>query len=113
MPDSLASIKELWENADTKDREQYLFKALKVINENMKIGLNKISLDVSSIRRTCEFRKVLCDEVINKKIQSRTDKLVTKTQAKIGGIIILVFSIGLGIGAGYIKWSEIILKAIP
>ena len=113
MPDSLASIKDLWEKSKPEDKERYLFKALEVINENMKLGLNKISLDVSSIRRTCEFRKALCDEVINKKIKNKTDKLITKTQAKIGGIIVLVFSIGLGIGAGYIKWNEIILKVIP
>ena len=102
MPDTLESIKEMYEQASADERDKYLFKALQKINEDMKSGFSLVGLSIKDMKNTCAERKVCCKKTF-----------MTKLQAKIFGFLFLAFAIGVGIGTGLITWSELAKRAIP
>lgn len=84
----IEALRKLWETASVDQREEYLFEALISLHENVKSGFREM-------KKTCLCRQAECEQ-----------NFVKRKQAKIFGILIIVFAIGLGIGAGYLTWVE-------
>ena len=95
MPNSLDAIKGMFDEASPDEKEQFLFKALQKIDDNMKVGFTEM-------KKVCECRKKACN-----------NSFVTKKESRIFGIMLLVFSFGIGLGAGWITFTEAIKFAAP
>ena len=95
MPDTLEAIKRMFDEAEADEKSEFLFTALQKIDENMKAGFREM-------KAICECRKKVCN-----------DNFVTKTQARIFGLMILLLSFGFGLGAGWITFSDTVKVVIP
>ena len=135
MPDSFNSIEKLYIAADPDDKDKYIFAALKHITEvteksigfmreDMQAGFKETADKIEMIRKSCLYRRELCEEAINGKIDIAVKPLkekvckvqgdfVTKNQAKYYCYLILFLGFGFGLGTGLIKWIDLIKKVIP
>jgi hypothetical protein len=90
MSDTFDAVERLWEGAKPEDKEEYLFRALKCLRVEIKDEIKKICV-------RCDGRITVCDT-----------RYITKSQAKAAFIIFCVLALGIGIGAGYITFSELV-----
>jgi len=111
MPDTLESIKKLYDNASADERMTYLFEGMIKLNDNMKIGFLSVDTSIKNMQKVCVERKIECNKEFDIKICGKD--FVTRKQAKIAGIIILALATGMGIGAGWITFAEAFRYAIP
>lgn len=120
MPKTLEGIKDLFDSANEKQRADYLLDALTLLRDEMRVSFDRINGEIKMINTKCLARREICEETINAKITAakkpiceRNKQLLTKTEAKVYGFLLLAFSIGVGIGAGVLSWQELAKKAIP
>ena len=135
MPDSFNSIEQLYMAADPEYKDKYIFAALKHITEvteknigfmrkDMQAGFKETSDKIEMIRKSCIYRRELCEDAIAGKIDIAVKPLkdkvckvrgdfVTKNQAKYYCYLLLSLGFGFGLGTGLIKWSDLIKKVIP
>lgn len=85
----------MFDEASVNEKSDFLFKALQKIDDNVKAGFIEM-------KQVCECRKKACG-----------DTFVTKKQSRIFGIIVIVFSFGVGLGAGWITFTEAVKFAAP
>ena len=88
MPDTLEAIKGMFDEASPNEKNDFLFKAIQKLDDNIKQGFKEM-------KAVCECRQKTCKS-----------NFVTKTQARIFGVMLLIFSFGIGLGAGWITFSE-------
>jgi len=120
MPKTLESVKNLFDTASDRERSDYLLVAMTILRDEMRVSFELIKGEVKMINQRCLVRREICEEAINEKIFDAVDPIeeqnkdfITKKQAKVYGIIILAFSIGIGIGTGAITWWELMRRGIP
>lgn len=117
-PDSIETIKTLFETAEEKEKIDYLFTLIFRVSEETKNALAEISGDIKRINTRCIWREELCKEYFASKeaikgINKQANGFITKKQAKIYGFVITAFAVGIGIGTGLITWAELAKRAIP
>ena len=96
MPDSLESIKDIFDEASADEKNKFLFKAIMGLREEMRKGFADVNTSIDGMKTACECRKTKCFEVF-----------VTKNQSRIFGVMVALFAAGLGIGTGIITWLEL------
>ena len=111
MPDTLESIKKLYDNADLNEKLDYLFDGMIKLNDNMKNGLSSVNASIKGMQEICIERKRECKEIFATK--KCNDNFVTKKHAKTIGGIMLALAIGIGFGAGWITFADAFRYASP
>lgn len=116
VPDSLESIKILFSKASEQERSDYLLVGLKLLRDEMRAQFEEIHTRINVLNTNCLDRRSICSKTIEDKIKEavkpNADNL-TKTHAYIVGMVTLLCSIFFAIGAGYVKWYDVALKAVP
>uniref|UniRef100_A0A6M3IDZ8 Uncharacterized protein n=1 Tax=viral metagenome TaxID=1070528 RepID=A0A6M3IDZ8_9ZZZZ len=113
MPDTLENIKEMFDEASIDQKNVFLFGALINLHKDMQEGfksgrqarqdiINSVNSGFADLKKSCDCRQKKCD-----------NNFVTKKQSKVFGIMILVFSFGIGLGAGWITFYEAFKYAAP
>jgi len=101
MPDNFDAMKDMWTSADSKQREDYLFRSLVLLNEKISENQKTIITKIGELFKQCKCRQIECQK-----------QFVTRRQAKIFGIFLVIFVAGVGIGTGYIAWIELLKQSI-
>lgn len=124
MPDSLETIKGLFDHAGEDEKAEYLLKGMILIRDEMRVSFDHLRGEIKKMDARCVNRRDVCDEVIKgrikesieplkKKICDTKSECMTKTTAKVYGYIIMALSIGIALGSKAMSWTEVFKKVIP
>lgn len=102
MTDEFDKIKNMFDNAALDEKNEFLFRALVEMRNDMKTGFDLTNESLMAMKKVCECRKKDCGK-----------EFVTKNQSRLFGIIILFGATMFGLGAGYITFFELVKAAVP
>ena len=113
MPDSLENIKDMFAEANVDQKNVFLFKFLMNLHKDMHTEfqaghqarqdiIDSVNSGFNDLKGICDCRQKTCN-----------NNFVTKKQSKIFGIMILLLVFGVGLGAGWITFSEALRYANP
>lgn len=102
MPGSLENIRHMWEKAEAGEKESFLFDALIVLQNTFCRKIDIVNRSIDDMTTRCECRQKDCDKIY-----------VSRSQAKLFGIILLIFAVGLAVGTGYLTVKEIMGYHLP
>lgn len=88
-------IKEMFEEASIDKKTEFLFDAIMGLRDDVQNGF-------MDMKKVCECRKNKCH-----------NEFVTKKQSRLFGVMASLFAVGVGVGAGYITFAQLIKMGLP
>ena len=102
MPKSIQELSDLWKDAKPETKLDYLFIAVCHVNEK---------LDESTLACVCRLQS--CSGALSLRVEDYKKTFITRTQAKIGAIVMLLVIAAFSVGAGLVTFNEAVSLLKP